>query len=559
MQSFADYVDRATEDRASQRNVITKENYASLVALAEQFECQKLQKDLLQFKSSWNERVDEMMTELTRSGEDERVRVLEEELSDDVDVLLERIQDLRFRDLSVKSLWNILSKSRIKGSHINSTELCRYILSNPSYSPLLEFVNLSEVPAEMALKVIEDENTQDWVSPKTFFPFMSNALKRFEAFEQELKNSKGEILALKEKSALLEKELEILKEKNVALERKDEELRVSLSRESTSLREELTRASSTIEDSITSFGISERNSVISWLRERELKEKRKLVVVRQSNRDRYTFLDPDSDDTYGSSSEPNAWVEIEFSFPIPINGFKVASTSQGTSFLRTFDVTFSDGGQNGEERKVSFVDETRLNGPGFFVEKRFDVFLAKLIRIESQGQNWSARDYFNLGGFELFSPDEQYQGGVFKSIFAKNRENVYEIFDVRARDFDGSEIHKRDTMTRVSTWGLKNNEWVEVGFVRGKVMVAGYRIRKHKDLLRCWSLRGSNNRNAPLEEWTVIHKHCEEEKTDKELQFECSSVTPFKFFRIVQEGKRWGGSTRIVFNYFDVDGVFIPD
>ena len=144
-QSFIDYIRRVTEGRESQRSVITKANYASLVALAEEFECQKLQKDLLQFKSSWNERVDEMMTELTRSGEDERVRVLEEELSDDVDVLLERIQDLRFRDLSVKSLWNILSKSRVKRSHINSTELCRYILSNPSYSPASSFIVASSL------------------------------------------------------------------------------------------------------------------------------------------------------------------------------------------------------------------------------------------------------------------------------------------------------------------------------------------------------------------------------------------------------------------------------
>ena len=92
--------------------------------------------------------------------------------------------------------------------------------------------------------------------------------------------------------------------------------------------------------------------------------------------------------------------------------------------------------------------------------------------------------------------------------------------------------------------------------------MSGYRIQKYQEYLRGWSLRVSNDRNAPLEEWRVLHRHreaTEAEKTSEVLTFECACPTPFRFFRVVQEEKRWDGNLHLNIRYFDVDGAFIPD
>ena len=284
---------------------------------------------------------------------------------------------------------------------------------------------------------------------------------------------------------------------------------------------------------------------------------RKMVVVRQSSNDIYGWLDPDSSDSYGSKDSLGAWIEIKFKAPVRVNGLKVTSSNKG-HYPKTFDVTFSDGSDT--KHTEPFVDEKGLNGKNLSVERKFDAVTAKLVRIESRGPNWSRDNVFNLGGFELFSPDEAHAGGVFRSIFARDRYRVWDSFDVRARDFDGSDLHVPNN-NNVGTF-QGEHQWVEVGFLDGRVRLSGYRIQKHQYFLRGWSLRASNYRRAPLEEWQVLHKHREEteaEKTSEVLTFQCAFPTPFRFFRVVQEEENWRGNTLLNINYFDVDGTFIPD
>ena len=301
-----------------------------------------------------------------------------------------------------------------------------------------------------------------------------------------------------------------------------------------------------------------KSCVFAWLRENEKKLGRKMLVVRKSSNDLYGMLDPESSDIYTSYKTRGAWIEIEFKAAVRINGLKV--TSGRVAHPKTFDVTFSDGSPAGEKYQLSFVDEAGLNGKILSVERNFDVVWAKLVRIESRGPNWSGVNSFTIGGFELFSPDDVCAEGVFRSIFARNRDCVWDVFDVRARDSDGRELHIPNEECVCTNAG--DQEWVEVGLLHGQLVLTRYRIKKNKEWLRGWSLRASNNRNTPIDEWSVIHRHrevTEAEKTSEILEFECSSVTPFRFFRIVQEEKRWDGKRFLRFHYFDVDGTFIPD
>ena len=301
-----------------------------------------------------------------------------------------------------------------------------------------------------------------------------------------------------------------------------------------------------------------KTCIFSWMREKEAKLGRKMVVVRQSSRDIYQWLDPDSGDSYASVNKQGAWIEIEFKEPVRVNGLRVTS-SKFLSKPRTFDVTFSDGLGFEAKHKVSFVDEEGLNGDNLSVERNFDaVVTAKCVGIEARGASWNGSNVLHLGGFELFSPDDAYTRGIFRSIFARDRDHIWDSFHVRARNFDCSELHIPNNDKRVCTL-VGNHEWVEVGFLHGRVVLNGYRIQKHENCLRGWSLRASNDRNVPLEEWPVLHRHHEANKTFAILTFECACPTPFRFFRIVQEENQWNGHPTLSFKYFDIDGAFIPD
>ena len=302
-----------------------------------------------------------------------------------------------------------------------------------------------------------------------------------------------------------------------------------------------------------------RQGVFSWLRKREVRLGRKMVVVRQSSNDIYAWLDPDSSDEYRSTSIRGAWIDIMFKVPVRVNGLKFTGSKRGAN-PKTFDVTFSDEPGSIPKHKESFVEAQELTGTDPFVERNFDTITAKLVRIESRGPSWDKSHVFRTTGFELFSPDEAHAGGIFRSIFARDREHVWDSFDVRARDNDGSELHIPNDKHVCTKPG--DHQWVEIGFLHGRVVLSSYRIKKHKSRLRSWSLRASNNRNTQIEEWQVLHRHheaTEAEKTSEILKFECAAPTPFRFFRIVQEDKNWKQKLTLNFRYFDIDGIFIPD
>ena len=275
-----------------------------------------------------------------------------------------------------------------------------------------------------------------------------------------------------------------------------------------------------------------------------------MVLLRQSSRDLYNILDPDSSDEYQSSSQPSGWIEIKFKEPVQVGGFKLMpSRRQLTDNLRTFAVTFCDGDNKSEK---SFTDEKRLKDGQDIVES-FDSVSAKLVRIESRVEKLRGPHMFCLNGFELFSPDTGHTSGVFRSIFSQNRARVCDFFNVRARDYCGLNLHDPNTTMEVFTSG-GDSDWLEVGFLHGRVVVSGYRMKGRS---AHWTLRASNERSAPIEDWTVIDRHSgatQSPHTSSICEFPCSSSTPFRFFRFVQEER----SRALILDYFDIDGTYIP-
>ena len=538
-EAFLEYIDRTTKETDA-ASVITKENYGALRVLSDEFECVRLRDDVDKFERERMRSIGDHIQCLSSSGSDSAY-VHEDALSSDVDGCLEYLRSHEFGSIPAPSLCNIISKSVSKGNRLNSTLLCRFLLehraADSSYAPLVSFIDLSELPGDLGIQLLEDPRVQSWMKPSVEFP----VLARIAAVCEELRSS-------------YESELRELKSRNEFLEAEITRLRDSQAKFEVDVRGRVDSVLRPVHNDDV------RRSIISWLRQKETHLMSKLLFTRMSSNDIYAWLDPGAQDQYGSMNSPGAWIEIEFKSPVRANGLTVTSNYRKGSHPKTFDVILSDGAGKPEKQRIKFENDDMPNKDGASVTREFETTSVKMIRIESCGPNWDGLNFFRLGGFELLSPDDAYSGGVFRSLFSQHRDDIYDFFDVRARDFDGSEIHVPTTEKNVWTWGFDDNEWFEVEFLRGRVGVRGYRIRKSKDTIREWSVRGSNDRSLPTSEWEVIHRHREEEKTDETLEFECALTTPFRFLRVVNEGPQWDGKCReLNFKYFDVDGIFIPD
>ena len=281
------------------------------------------------------------------------------------------------------------------------------------------------------------------------------------------------------------------------------------------------------------------------------------VLVRMDSGNPSSVFDPFSDDGYGSTSRENAWIEVAFISPVTVNGFEV--TGWKTQFLRTFDVVFKYGTET--RAKVSFVDEEGLNGKFKKVKRSIAPVRVDCVLLEAKGLNWSDKWFFNLQGFELFSPDDRYKDGVFRSLHQNSREHIQKILEVSARDFDGSDLHNPSTSKGVCTLLERDESWIEVELVHGRLIPTGYRIKRGASSApRAWSLRGSNDRDADIGQWHVLHKISEHEqpRTKDILSFECAApLTPFKYFRVVAEAPLWNGHWKLNFRHLELDGILL--
>ena len=285
-----------------------------------------------------------------------------------------------------------------------------------------------------------------------------------------------------------------------------------------------------------------KTCLIATLREQEAALGTEMVVLRQSSRDLYNTLDPGSSDEYQSSSIASGWIEIKFKEPVQVNGFKlISSRRQPNDNLKKFAVIFYDGNNERIMERCDFDDN-------------FDTVSAKLVRIESRVDKFRGPHLFCLGGFELLSPDAAHTRGVFRSIFSQNRARVWDFFAVRARDYCGFTLHVPNKTEQVFTCG-GDHEWLEIGFIHGRIVVSGYRMKGRSTH---WTLRASNDRSAPIGNWTVIDSHSGATQSPHKstiCEFPCSSSTPFRFFRFVQEEKQ----RALILDYFDIDGTYVPD
>lgn len=299
--------------------------------------------------------------------------------------------------------------------------------------------------------------------------------------------------------------------------------------------------------------LGESVGLIAWLRESESKFNRRIAVS-LSSCDVKRLIDPRSDDSYGSADKKGAWIRFDFCEPTAVNGLRITSAQK--YFPRFLDI--SSVGDDGSEHRLHSIRDADLNGAGKVVEVRFAETATKSLKIAQGGLNWKGKHHLVIGNFELLSADPRYSPFVFERLLKDHGRDVRRFVEVCSRDYDVGEIHKISTHTNVCTWPIAQS-FVQIEIVGGIIVVSKYRLRRGR-FLRTWSLRGSNDASLRLDEWTELDHRHEEMKGefDDPGSFDAAGG-PFRYFRLVQEGKNWTDTTSVSLHHIELFGLLISD
>jgi hypothetical protein len=206
------------------------------------------------------------------------------------------------------------------------------------------------------------------------------------------------------------------------------------------------------------------------------------------------------------------------------------------------------------------VLDADLNAAAKSMRVSFDSVTTDQIMIRQTGLNWIGKQFFNVGKIEILSPDPKFARGVCRALFRQHRQDIQKFVEVRARDFDLENLHRPDNPTNVCT-GNEGSQWVQMEIVGAQFVTTCYRLKRgSKAQLRSWSLRGSNGPSLPLDKWTVIDRRTEEKQGDyNEFDTFPAIGGPFKYFRIVSDGRKWDDKLLMTFKHIDMYGLLVPD
>ena len=301
-----------------------------------------------------------------------------------------------------------------------------------------------------------------------------------------------------------------------------------------------------------------RKNVIAYLKSTEVDMFSPKVLIRRSSNDVYTGLGRSGQ--YLFATQPNlAVVEILLKEPVQVNGFTFSSMTE--MFPKKAQIVV--GGQHYEfAHQVCIEAPKKRKGQTDSVRSDFSPKMVSWVRIEQQER---ARDdslslLYNL---ELHSPDPEYAPGVFTALRKKNAHLQY------ACNVLVHERHQATTLViglgaalpRFYSTLPETQPWLEVEIVEGRLKATGYTIHVGHDHTKAWTFRGSNDRDAPINQWTILHRYDGgafglQYILKETITFCCASSEPMKYFRMVSDPMP--KSTRISMYSIEIHGVLCP-
>ena len=245
-------------------------------------------------------------------------------------------------------------------------------------------------------------------------------------------------------------------------------------------------------------------------------------------------------------------IKILLKEPVQVNGFTFSSVRGW--FLKKALIVVGGPACEFEHQEQLKKPKDRTNSVRF----DFSPMMVSWVLIEPQKlpKVDSLDFWYNL---ELHSPDPEYAGGVFTSLRKKHGHLQH-----ACRVFIDTELWDPAipfTISREFYIGRERQPWFEVEIVEGRLKATGYTISVRSDHTKAWTFRGSNDRNAPIDQWTTLHRYdcgvfglqviCR-----LTITFSCASSEPMKYFRMVSDPMPNGGY--ISFHTFDIHGVLCP-
>jgi hypothetical protein len=275
------------------------------------------------------------------------------------------------------------------------------------------------------------------------------------------------------------------------------------------------------------------------------------VIVSQSSNDLFSFVDPDSTNSYEGDDSGSNWIEFRFWRRIRLSGVIITSADSG--FRRSFDICTGP-----DDQVVKSIRDLDLIGKGLTVHMNFNEIVTDQLKIRETSPSSQGNGSFKVGKIELFSLDPDYSRGVLRSLFDQHRTNIRQFIHIQAHGFDLEGLDKPGNQANV-TASTGDQGWVQIELVDTKLVTTGYRLKRCSDhRLRSWSLRGSNDAMLPLDQWIFLDRRHEEheDQFNDFASFTCFGRA-FRYFRLVIDGPKWDGSTNLVLAHIDLYGFLI--
>ena len=499
----------------SAKDCICDGNFAELLLLANEFKIGRLLADIERFLKG---RIPGDYGRVMNAGanaESEYNTVVISSINGFLEHLLTQI---KHATVDFSWLCRMIQRAQHQGKHVDSLLLSRLLLESTSdtSAPLFCFIDFLSLPLETQKALLQDPRSPSWVN------LSGSGAPLAYMFLQQLEETRSTMAGLVCRVDELERS-------NNAMQ----SMFNMFNQDLISIKRDIAGS------------VQARRSVIQWLCKKERELGRRFVIVRKSYNDLYNILNPDLNPRDVVYLRDGVSLLIKFKEPILASSCVIEKTNGPIGCLilthddheEQYDVCTQEGAQDKDKVTVQFGREVPVR--------------SLLLRFAE------VADLRHVGILKANKDN------ALRYVFVNHPGSVHNYFHVNLLQSDVPV--PADTPGEVSYWDrVEGPRWIEF-IIRGRINVSGYFFQRaispaNRNIDFVWSLRASNNRDLPPEQWTVLHRGTAKPAPDNRITFQTSlagqTLESFMFFRYhdetpeVEEG--------LTLSKFDVDGTFTP-
>ena len=515
-ETFTIYLDTLVHGNSeSAKECIRDGNFAELLLLANEFKIGRLLADIEEFvKGRIPDDYEKVMTAGAGANAESEYNAI---VISGINGFLERCLDkVKLDTVDIPWLCRMIQRAQSQGKQIDSLLLSKLLLQSTSdtSAPLFCFIDFLALPLQTQKALLEDPRSPNWVN------LSGSGAPLAYMFLQQLEGTSSTVAKLACRIDELERA-----NNNMQTRINDHDKYL------TSIRRDIAGA------------VQARRSVVGWLCKKERELGRRFVIVRKSYNDPYNILNPDLQPRDVVHLRDGLSLLIKFKRPILASSCVIEKTN---GCIGCLILTHDD-----QEEQYDFCTQEGVQDNVTVKFRREVPLRSLLLRFAEVG------DLMHVG---ILKANGQ---NVLKEAFATHPGDIHNYFHVNLLQLDIPV--PANAPGEISYWDRADGpRWIEL-IIRGKITVSGYVFQRtispeYRNINFVWSLRASNNRDLPPEQWVVIHRGTAKAGPDNKITFQTSlagqTLESFMYFRYhdetpeVEEG--------LSLSQFDLDGTFTP-